>query len=318
MLEQLVVPVEWKAEEDGGVLVGYASTFGNVDLGGDVVVKGAFAKSVQRIKKEGIPLLADHVPATTHVLGTIFDAKEDNNGLVIRARLSSAPSAQDIRTKLVEGHLNRLSIGYETLDDSIEEQSDGRRVRLLKEVKLWETSVVVFPMNPEAVISRVKSVAAELVPADRKRLLEQLADVDDDAPTDSPAGAPGHAPGDEPGAEDGRKAATADDESVPLPDEGTPWDHWSSEAVLAGRDPEATVSNVERAGMTTRLELLERSLAELTAPADPDVRKGLEAQLRATEDDMRRRRDVVAGARRSELTDALSRLEGDTLGHRSH
>lgn len=159
-LERLVVPIEWKAStDDDQTLEGYASTFGNVDLGGDVVVKGAFAKTIANIKANGIPLLADHVPSVNSVLGTIFDAVEDGKGLKIKARFSSAQSAQDARTKLVEGHVNRMSIGYETIKHSFSDKN-GQRVRLLEEIKLWETSVVVFPMNPDAVISRVKSIIA--------------------------------------------------------------------------------------------------------------------------------------------------------------
>lgn len=166
-LERLVVPIEWKATDDDQILEGYASTFGNVDLGGDVVVKGAFTKTIENIKTNGIPLLADHVAATASVLGTIFDAVEDAKGLKIKARFSKAPSAQDTRVKLLEGHLNRMSIGYEVMDQAFDDK-DGQRVRLLQEIKLWETSVVVFPMNPEAVISRVKSIADALESDDRE------------------------------------------------------------------------------------------------------------------------------------------------------
>lgn len=174
-MERLTVPIEWKASGDGsGTLEGYASTFGNVDLGGDVVVKGAFVKTIGNIKANGIPLLADHVASTASVLGTIVDAKEDANGLWIKASFSSAPSAQDVRIKLLEGHLKTMSIGYETIDYAYKE-ADGRRVRALKEIKLWETSVVVFPMNPEAVVSRVKSIAGALDVDARAALAAELA-----------------------------------------------------------------------------------------------------------------------------------------------
>lgn len=176
-LERLVVPIEWKAADDDQTLEGYASTFGNVDLGGDVVVKGAFKKTIANIKANGIPLLADHIPSTASVLGTIFDAEERAKGLWIKARLSKAPSAQDTRTKLLEGHLNKMSIGYETMDHAFEDR-DGQRVRMLKELKLWESSVVVIPMNPEAAIARVKSVVDTLDAADRKSLMDEIANTE--------------------------------------------------------------------------------------------------------------------------------------------
>ncbi len=73
-MDRMTVTVEWKATgSDDGTLEGYASTFGNIDLGADVVVKGAFTDTIGNIKAHGIPLLADHVASTSSVLGTIFD-----------------------------------------------------------------------------------------------------------------------------------------------------------------------------------------------------------------------------------------------------
>lgn len=157
--ETKTLDVEWsvrKGAADSGTLTGYASTFGNIDRQGDVVAPGAFADTIKHLRANGgIPLLADHNASTTSVLGTITNAREDVHGLVIEAAFSSIPSAQVVRTLLAEGHLSRLSIGYEPIDYAYEHR-DGQRVRVLKAVRLWETSVVVFPANPEAAVSSVK------------------------------------------------------------------------------------------------------------------------------------------------------------------
>lgn len=257
MVETMVVPVEWKAAGDGsGELVGYASTFGNVDLGQDVVVKGAFKASAADIKANGIPLLADHVASTTHVLGTIYDAAEDDTGLLVKARFSSAPSAQDVRTKLLEGHLTKMSIGYEPTAYKFEER-DGKTVRLLEEIKLWETSVVVFPMNPEATISRVKSLAGALEPQARKALADALTE-DEDTQTSPPAGETAEA----------RHAKATPDDDTDTPAgavTGQGWDHWASEAVLAGRDPDEKADLARRAGNRTQTELMEAAIARLSS-----------------------------------------------------
>lgn len=360
-LERLVVPIEWKAVgDDDQVLEGYASTFGNVDLGGDVVVKGAFTKTIANINSNGIPLLADHVASTASVLGTIFWAKEDDHGLKIKARFSKAPSAQDVRTKLLEGHLGKLSIGYETMDDANADR-DGRRVRLLQELKLWETSVVVFPMNTEAAVSRVKSMVETLSEDGRKQLVEALtvaptttdpapveqkmtsnelrdllskavrehykgsreyawlrdfdgakvwyevyssgsekvyergyetddndrvtlaegatevravikyipvSETDEKKGTTLTRGATKDSPGDEPGGsgdEPEKKAddpaATPSDEPGDAPDDGAVgWHRYASEAVLNGRDPEAVIDGAKRAGLTTRMDLLDQDI----------------------------------------------------------
>jgi HK97 family phage prohead protease len=249
-MDRLTVPIEWKAStEDAGTLEGYASTFGNVDLGYDVVEKGAFKATIADIKANGIPLLADHVASTASVLGTIFDAREDSKGLLIKARFSSAQSAQDVRTKLLEGHLNRMSIGYEPTKYAFEDR-DGKTVRLLQEIKLWETSVVVFPMNPEAAVSRVKCLSAD----ERKALAVALAEAEQDT-TDSPnADGVGDAEARHAEAEETHEEAPAGDP------EPTPWDHYASEALLAGEDPAAVADGATVAALRTRLELNETAL----------------------------------------------------------
>lgn len=274
MLEYLVVPIEWKAADDGdeNTLVGYASTFGNVDLGGDVVVKGAFTKSVETIKAgNGIPLLADHVASTASVLGTIYDAEQDGKGLKITARISKAPSAQDTAVKLREGHLSKLSIGYESMDDAYEDR-DGMRVRLLKDIKLWETSVVVFPMNPKATISRVKTFAEGIPAAERKALADMLHEAEAavvgvdsatmDASATGPSGEPLAAP---PAVKDG-DIPNAGGEPAAAPGEGaTGYDKYASRAILAGR-PVEDADPVKVARLRTQLQLNETALAELVPP----------------------------------------------------
>jgi len=314
-MDRLTVPIEWKAStDDAGTLEGYASTFGNVDLGDDVVEKGAFRKTIARIKSEGIPLLADHVASVASVLGTIFDAAEDDKGLKIKARFSSAPSAQDVRTKLIEGHLGKMSIGYEPTKYAFEDR-DGKTVRLLQEIKLWETSVVVFPMNPEATVGRVKSLMGMLDDDARKALVADLSETDavetdDELPTATDGGV--DQSGDEPGegATDEAAQSQAGDESAGgEPDEGPHWDHWSSEAVLAGQDPEELADPAQLAGLRQRLDLMEESLADLTAAVHPDIRAGLEESLRQAESDIQRSRDTAPADVRAELTDNLSSLE---------
>lgn len=387
-MERTTVSIEWKATGDGdGTLEGYASTFGNVDLGGDVIVPGAFKATSAAVRKSGIPLLADHVASTASVLGTIFDAREDGKGLRIKARFSSAPSAQDTRTKLIEGHLSKLSIGYEPTKFAFEER-DGKTVRLLQEIKLWETSVVVFPMNPEATIERVKSLAADLNPGQRQELAQSIVQPTEKATTNAireqlnqllrEAYGSGSTDvwvrdfdgstvwfdvysGDESGtyeqaytgdpddalaldgdrakvravttyvpdeksarevsgtkagvgeaearhaeAEESKDAAPAGDD----PD-ASHWDRYASEAVLAGRDPQALADPAERAGLSTRLDLMEQSLKDLDAPVHPDIRAGLSASLRLMEDDINQAKSAVPANDRAGLVQGLSLLEDD-------
>ena len=141
-----------------GVLEGYASVFNNVDLGGDIVMPGAFAKTLkERLKKGMVKLYDSHLVhmGTKTIIGLVEEAKEDDYGLWFRARFSSVQDAQDVRTKVREGILNALSFGYEVVKDQFDE---ARKVNLLKELKLYEISVVPWGMNPKAAIEAVKGL----------------------------------------------------------------------------------------------------------------------------------------------------------------
>lgn len=139
-------------------LEGYASTFGNVDRGGDVVSKGAFRKTIREaVKRGGVPLLDGHDHRSArNIIGTITSATEDERGLWIRAKLSSEPRAQQIARLVNEGHARKMSIGYQVVK-SHQGTVDDRLVTHLDEVKLLEVSVVGLPMNDEAEIVQVKN-----------------------------------------------------------------------------------------------------------------------------------------------------------------
>lgn len=283
-MDRIQLPMEWKATDEPGVLEGWASTFGNIDLGDDRIEAGAFkATLADDIKAAGIPLLADHMATTSSVLGTIFDGREGKqgakDGLWIKARFSSAPSAQDVYIKAREGHLRSMSIGYSPSKFRYEEV-DGRQVRVLEEIKLWETSVVVFPMNPQATIERVKSLAGELPEAARKEIAEELIGHttdgtpivlvgDDDEDTAAAEPADGEEQDSAPTSGDGAEAAHAEaTQDDPAPAETSGWDRWASEAVLAGADPAAKATTAQRAGAAERLRLMEEAMASRKTETD--------------------------------------------------
>lgn len=143
-------------EDSNGYVTGYASVFNNVDHGGDVVLPGAFTKTLKEgLKRGAIKLLDSHqFGGTDAVIGIVEEAEEDSHGLKFRARFSSVPRAQEIRTKIMEGILNALSFGYDVVKWAEDETRKG--VRKLIELKLYEISVVAWGMNPKAEIATVK------------------------------------------------------------------------------------------------------------------------------------------------------------------
>lgn len=150
-------------EEEGntaGYVEGYASVFGNVDNGNDIVQKGAFAKTLREgMKAKRIKLLDSHdfFAGTSAVIGIVEDAKEDEHGLWFKARFSTVAKAQEIRQKIKEGILDALSFGFDIVKAKMDEKTG---IRTLIEVKLFEISVVVWGMNSQAAIDAVKSVVS--------------------------------------------------------------------------------------------------------------------------------------------------------------
>lgn len=140
-----------------GEFSGYASTFGNLDDGNDIIEKGAFAKTIVA-DLDRIKILALHNSSWLPV-GKPLELREDEHGLFIRGKISDTSMGRDIMTLLRDGVLGELSIGY----DAVEFEWDGDSgIRHLKEIKLWEVSIVTWAMNDRATIDEVKSIAETL------------------------------------------------------------------------------------------------------------------------------------------------------------
>lgn len=153
--------------ENTGTIEGYAAVFDNVDRDGDVIRRGAFAKTIQDNSNGGviepgkIPLMSTHLATgggTHEVVGSIVYLEEDNYGLKMKAVFSDDEFSQTIRKKAFGGHLRFLSIGYSIVKANAV-KVDGKNVNELKELKLWEVSIVPVPANPLAEIIEAKSYA---------------------------------------------------------------------------------------------------------------------------------------------------------------
>jgi uncharacterized protein len=136
-----------------GTFEGYASLFGVVDLGRDVVAPGAFRDSLVLKPLRAIKLLWQHDPK--HPLGVWSDIREDQNGLRVRGRLDlSVAKAREVHALMRSGAVDGLSIGFRT-EKARKDPATG--VRRLEKLDLWEISIVTFPMLPGARVAAVKS-----------------------------------------------------------------------------------------------------------------------------------------------------------------
>ena len=150
-----------EAREDAPGIVAYASTFDRIpDAYGDVVAKGAFTGTLERLKENGynLPLLYGHVMDNpSNIIGTVTKAVEDDHGLLVEATFDMENSAaQQVRRAILAKAINKLSFAFSILDDAEVELEDGTRVRELKELEIYEVSIVVVPANPRAAVVSAK------------------------------------------------------------------------------------------------------------------------------------------------------------------
>ncbi|MEM7295554.1 MAG: HK97 family phage prohead protease [Pseudomonadota bacterium] len=132
---------------DGSVIEGYASYFGLVDQGGDLVQPGAYAASLERLATAGrsVKMLWQHDPAQP--IGVWDEVREDPKGLYVKGRILTDVAKGAEAVRLIEaGAIDGLSIGYRTVKST----KNTKGQRLLTELELWEVSLVTFPMLPEA------------------------------------------------------------------------------------------------------------------------------------------------------------------------
>ena len=152
------------AVTDGCRIEGYASFFGITDQGGDIVMPGAYGKSLARLKTEGraVKMLWQHDAALP--IGVWDEILEDGRGLKVKGRiLPEVEKGREAAALISAGAIDGLSIGYRTV--MAEKNAKGQR--LLREVELWEVSLVTFPMLPEA---RVGAKGDTLDAADLREL----------------------------------------------------------------------------------------------------------------------------------------------------
>lgn len=142
-----------------GMFFGHGAIFGNVDNGGDIIMPGAFKKSLQTARQaKRLPRMLLHHD-TTQIPGVWTEIEEDSKGLALVGQLlMETPLGQATYHQIKAGALDGLSIGYEVPAGGAV-HNDRLKARELRELKLWEVSVVAFPMNASARVERVKSRA---------------------------------------------------------------------------------------------------------------------------------------------------------------
>jgi len=150
----LPLQTKFTAPTAKGEFSGLASTFGNVDMMGDIVLRGAFVQSLADHKSAGTaPAMLWH-HQTDEPIGRWIDLHETEAGLAVKGQLTlGVKRAQEARALMLDGALS-LSIGFMLKESHFDKSGN----RLLRVVDLWEISAVSLPANPKATIGTAKNV----------------------------------------------------------------------------------------------------------------------------------------------------------------
>jgi HK97 family phage prohead protease len=162
-----------KVKTDGlaeGEFIAYASVFGNKDLVGDVVMKGAFTDTLAQWKTAGapIPLLWGHNMADPDYNLGYVEAEEDEKGLRIHGYFDmDSPKAPQSYRLLKSGRTRQFSITYRVTDGAyVMPEGDDTSYKdayyEIRSLDLFECSVVQVAANQEAEVVAVKAAAQAL------------------------------------------------------------------------------------------------------------------------------------------------------------
>ena len=133
---------------------GYASTF-DADLGNDIISKGAFNKTLKE-RGDRVKILWQHADP----IGKPLSMNTDSKGLFVEGKISKTRLGDEAVELMNDGVIDQMSIGFSIPSGKSERDSKG--MRLINEVKLFEFSLVTFPMNENAFVTSIKSVKAAI------------------------------------------------------------------------------------------------------------------------------------------------------------
>lgn len=157
------------AKPEEGTFKGYGCVFNTpIDTWCPTLIEpGAFAKTLQENGKR-VRILYQH--DSHELIGKPAEngMRETSVGFEIEGKISATPRGMEVRTLIGDGVATDLSIGFDTIRAEFEERPGMEPLRRIKELRLWEVSVVTWGANEPAKIT-------ELYSALRVKHLEQLA-----------------------------------------------------------------------------------------------------------------------------------------------
>jgi len=176
-------------EIEGRSVSGFAAIFGNIDLGDDRILNGAFKKTI----KEGmdhirhlwmhdssappVAVIKELKEVSQSKLPDIIKEKypEATGGLLVDREYLDTPRGEEILQGITTGAIKEMSFGYAPIKFDFEEIK-GKLVRNLREVRLWDTSDVNWGMNPATVAAKSAVLFKDTGAVDEEWLAPTLED----------------------------------------------------------------------------------------------------------------------------------------------
>lgn len=122
-----------------GIVQFYAASFGGEkDSDGDIIVKGAFKKTLSENKKR-----LKHLYNHSKTIGVVQDINEDVKGLLVTSKLMQnddgemTTAAKDAMIEYEAGGITEHSHGYKVIQESFDKE---KQINYITESKLWEVS----------------------------------------------------------------------------------------------------------------------------------------------------------------------------------
>ncbi len=173
--------LEKAAGDDDRTVTGIVAVHGNIDGGLDRSHPGAFAKTISEGRNRAKHLWNHRFsdPPTAKILelkelsakelpAAVKEyAPEATGGLQVKRRYLETPRGDEMLHAVKEGAVNEMSYGYSPVKYDFETIGEGdaaQRVRNLREVKLFDTSDVLWGMNDSTLAAIGKALDAQDLP----------------------------------------------------------------------------------------------------------------------------------------------------------
>ncbi len=151
------------SDAEEGTFEGHAAIFGKLNSFGEIVIPGAFKKTIKNRSKHKVRMLRQHQQSS--IIGVWEELREDSEGLFVRGKLlTEIQAAKETLILLKAKALDGLSIGFRTI---LEEFDHKKKHINLLEIDLFEISLVAIPSQAAAVVTSVRAMSPEEITTKR-------------------------------------------------------------------------------------------------------------------------------------------------------